>query len=145
MALLAPFADYGEHALPNHATVSMKLLVVDDNRDSADSLALMLQMSGHETLTAYDGEEAVASAESFRPEAVLLDIGMPKMNGYDAARAIRGQPWGQDVLLFAITGWGQEEDRRRSREAGFNAHLVKPVEITQLMQLLETPPPRPAS
>lgn len=123
----------------------MKLLVVDDNRDSADSLALMLQMSGHETLTAYDGEEAVASAQSFRPEAVLLDIGMPKMNGYDAARAIRGQPWGQDVLLFALTGWGQEEDRRRSREAGFDAHLVKPVEITQLMQLLETPPIRPVS
>jgi len=145
MAELAPFADTGEHALPNHATVSMKLLVVDDNRDSADSLALMLQMSGHETLTAYDGEEAVASAQSFRPEAVLLDIGMPKMNGYDAARAIRGQPWGQDVLLFALTGWGQEEDRRRSREAGFDAHLVKPVEITQLMQLLETLPRRPAS
>lgn len=121
----------------------MKLLVVDDNRDSADSLALMLQMSGHETLTAYDGEEAVASAESFRPAAVLLDIGMPRMNGYDAARAIRSRPWGGDVVLFALTGWGQEEDRKRSREAGFNAHLVKPVEITQLMQMLESPPPRP--
>jgi PAS domain S-box-containing protein len=113
-----------------------RILVVDDNRDSADSLAMLLGLSGHEVHTAYDGLEGIESAERVRPEVVLLDIGMPRLNGYDACRRIREQPWGKDVLLIAMTGWGQDEDRRRTVEAGFDAHLVKPVDPQTLMRLL---------
>lgn len=113
-----------------------RILVVDDNRDSADSLGMLLRLKGNEIRTAYDGIEAVQSAETFRPELVLLDIGLPKLNGYEVARRIRQQPWGRDVILVALTGWGQDEDRRRSKEAGFNFHLVKPVELSALEKLL---------
>jgi signal transduction histidine kinase/CheY-like chemotaxis protein len=113
-----------------------RILIVDDNRDSADSLAMLLRIMGNEVGTAYDGEQAVAAAEEQRPEVVLLDIGMPKLNGYDACRRIREQPWGREMLLIALTGWGQEEDRRRTDEAGFNQHLVKPVDPAVLRKLL---------
>jgi signal transduction histidine kinase len=113
-----------------------RILAVDDNRDAADSLALMLQMMGHETHTAYDGLEAVQAAATFRPELVLLDIGLPNMNGYDVARQIRQQPWGNGLALIALTGWGQEEDKRRAFEAGFDHHLTKPVEAAALERLL---------
>jgi PAS domain S-box-containing protein len=113
-----------------------RLLVVDDSRDSADSLSWMLRLAGHEVHTAYDGQEAVEAAEHFRPEAVLLDIGMPRMNGYEAARRIRQQPWGRDVFLVALTGWGQEEDKRRAREAGFDYHVTKPADPAALTKLL---------
>jgi PAS domain S-box-containing protein len=113
-----------------------RILVADDLRDSADSLALVLRLAGHDVRTAHNGLEAVQAAATFRPEVVLLDIGMPKMNGYEAARHIREQPWGKGVVLVALTGWGQEEDRRRSREAGFDQHLTKPVELDALQQLL---------
>jgi PAS domain S-box-containing protein len=113
-----------------------RILVVDDNRDSAMSLALMLQLMGNEVRTAHDGLEAVQAAEVFRPDVGLLDIGLPRLNGYDAARRIRSQPWGRDVVLIAVTGWGQEDDRRRSKEAGFNFHMVKPVEPAALEKLL---------
>jgi signal transduction histidine kinase/CheY-like chemotaxis protein/PAS domain-containing protein len=113
-----------------------RLLIVDDLRDSADSLAMLLRMMGHEVQTAYDGEEAVVAAEQFKPEAVLLDLGMPKLNGYDACRSIRQQPWGREMYLIALTGWGQEDDRRHTEEAGFNHHLVKPVVPAALMKLL---------
>ena len=106
-----------------------RILVVDDNRISADSLARLLQLTGNETHTAYDGLEAVQAAKTLRPDVVLLDIGLPKLNGYEAARKIRGQPWGKKMVLVALTGWGQDEDRRKSREAGFNGHIVKPVEL----------------
>ena len=89
-----------------------------------------------EARTAYDGLEAVEAAAAFNPEVVLLDIGLPKLNGYEVARRIREQPWGKDMVLVAVTGWGQDEDRRRSQEAGFNAHMVKPVEPAALQQLL---------
>jgi len=89
---------------------------------------MLLKMTGHEVHTAYDGEEAIVAAEMFKPEVVLLDIGMPKLNGYDACRRIRGQPWGKGIYLVALTGWGQEDDRRRTEEVGFNHHMVKPVE-----------------
>jgi signal transduction histidine kinase/CheY-like chemotaxis protein len=112
------------------------LLVVDDNRDSADSLARMLTIMGHEVHTAYDGEQAVEAAGAHRPEVILLDIGMPKLNGYDAARRIREQPWGAGMCLIALTGWGQEQDRQRATEAGFNRHLVKPVESAALVKIL---------
>ena len=113
-----------------------RILVVDDNRDSADSLAMLLRFKGNDIRTAHDGVEALEVAEMFHPEIVLLDIGLPKLNGYDVARRIRQQPWGRDVLLIALTGWGKEEDRRLSQEAGFNFHLVKPVDLAALDELL---------
>jgi CheY-like chemotaxis protein len=113
-----------------------RILVADDLRDSAESLALMLRLGGHDIQTAHDGLEAVQAAAAFRPDVVLLDIGMPKMNGYEAARHIRQQPWGKRMVLIALTGWGQAEDRRRTTEAGFDYHLVKPVEPKALEELL---------
>lgn len=105
-----------------------KILVVDDNRDSARSLAMLLKLGGHEVHTAFDGMEAFSAAESVQPEVVLLDIGLPKLNGYEVARKIRDQKWGGSIVLVALTGWGQDEDRRKSKEAGFDHHFVKPVE-----------------
>jgi PAS domain S-box-containing protein len=113
-----------------------RILVADDLRDSADSLAMMLRLAGHDTQTAHDGLEAVQAAATFRPDVVVLDIGMPKMNGYEAARHIRQQPWGKHMVLVALTGWGQEEDKRRAMEAGFDHHLTKPVEPVALEKLL---------
>ncbi len=113
-----------------------RILVVDDNRDSATSLAMLLELTGNETTTAYDGLEAVEAAEAFRPDVVLLDIGLPKLNGYGVARKIREQPWGNTVVLVALTGWGQEEDRQKSRDGGFDAHMVKPVDFDDLLKVL---------
>ena len=113
-----------------------RILVVDDNRDSALSLALLLKVAGNETFTANDGLEAVEAAERLLPDVILLDIGLPRLNGYEAARRIREQAWGEKIVLIALTGWGQEEDRRKSNEAGFNSHLVKPVDHAVLSKLL---------
>jgi CheY-like chemotaxis protein len=123
-------------------TIARRILVVDDNADSAESLAMLLKISGNETQVAHDGLEAVEAAERFRPDVVLLDIGLPQLNGYDAARRIREQPWGKTMALIALTGWGQEEDRRRSKDAGFDAHLVKPVDYGALMEVLALPSER---
>ena len=114
-----------------------RILVVDDNRDAADSLAILLELSGNETHTAYDGGEAVEAAASFRPSVVLLDIGLPTMDGYEAARKIRNQPWGVGMVLIALTGWGSDEHRRESKLAGFDAHLVKPADFAALTKLLD--------
>jgi PAS domain S-box-containing protein len=113
-----------------------RILVVDDNKDSADSLAMVLRRKNNDVRVAYNGLEAVKAAEAFRPGLVLLDIGLPKLNGYEVARRIRQQPWSEDVIIVALTGWGQDEDRRRSHEAGFDLHLVKPVELAALESLL---------
>lgn len=113
-----------------------RILVVDDNHDSALSLAMVLTMMGHETRTAHDGESALAAAEEFHPEVVLIDIGLPKMNGYEVAQRIREKAWGTDMFLIAVTGWGQAEDRARSAEVGLNLHMVKPVEPTALQAVL---------
>ena len=113
-----------------------RILVVDDNPDSALSLAMMLSMMGHDTRTAHDGEAAVTTAEAFRPQVVLLDIGLPKLNGYEVAQRIRQQEWGTSMFLVAVTGWGQDEDRRRSEDVGMNLHMVKPVEPSALDRLL---------
>ena len=113
-----------------------RILVVDDNADAADSLAELLELLGNEVRTAYDGEAGVRAAGEFRPAVVLCDIGMPKMNGYEACRRIREQPWGDQVVLVALTGWGKDEDRKLSQEAGFDHHLVKPVDLTTLEKLL---------
>jgi signal transduction histidine kinase/CheY-like chemotaxis protein len=115
---------------------SLRILVVDDNRDSADSLGMLLELMGHQIRLAHDGVHAVQMADEFRPDVVLLDIGLPRMNGCDAARRIREQPWGRDMLLIATTGWGQETDRHNSKAAGFDHHLVKPVDATSLMKWL---------
>jgi two-component system, chemotaxis family, CheB/CheR fusion protein len=113
-----------------------RILIVDDNRDSATSLAVLLKLSGHETHTAFGGLEAVEAAANLRPEVVLLDIGLPNLNGYEVCRRIRGQTGGKGMLLVALTGWGQEEDRQKCRDAGFDSHLVKPVALPDLMTLL---------
>ena len=113
-----------------------RILVVDDNVDAADSLSQLLEMFGNEVRTANDGEAGIAVAALFRPNVVLMDIGMPKLNGYEAARRIRQQPWGQKMVLVALTGWGQEDDRKMSAAAGFDHHLVKPVDIDALTNLM---------
>jgi CheY-like chemotaxis protein len=112
------------------------VLIADDNEDCAESLAMLLRLKGYEVRTASDGPQAIQVAAQFLPEAVLLDIGMPTMNGYDVARVIREEPWGKHLLLIAQTGWGQARDRQRSQEAGFDAHLTKPVDCASLMELL---------
>jgi signal transduction histidine kinase/ActR/RegA family two-component response regulator len=118
------------------ARTKNKILVVDDNQDAADSLAMMLRLLGYEIHAVHDGLEAVEAARWFRPDVVLLDIGLPKLNGYEAARRIREQPWGGTIVLVAISGWGQEEDKRRARRAGIEHHLTKPVTPADLERLL---------
>ena len=118
------------------STAQRLVLIVDDNRDSADSLAMLLEITGNKTYMAHDGVEAVAAIEKYRPEVVLLDIGLPKLDGHEVCRRVRQQPWGKDIVVIALTGWGQEDDRRRSEEAGFNGHLVKPVDYDRLLELL---------
>jgi signal transduction histidine kinase/ActR/RegA family two-component response regulator len=117
---------------------SRRVLVADDSHAGADSLVLVLRAAGHEVFATYDGRSAIALAESAQPEVALLDIGMPDVSGYDVARAIRGSPWGRNIRLIALTGWGQPEHRRRSIEAGFNDHVVKPVNLDALEELLQT-------
>lgn len=111
---------------------------MDDNVDSADSLAQLLELLGNEVRTAHDGLAGIAAAGTFRPDVVLMDIGMPKMNGYEACRHIRRQAWGREMVLVALTGWGQDDDRRKTSDAGFDHHFVKPVETATLMKLLAT-------
>jgi len=135
----------GKHGAAGGETISVpaarRILVVDDNRDAADSLGMLLRMIGNEIHTAYDGLEAVEAAAAFQPDVVILDIGLPRLNGYESARRIRQQEGGADRVLIALTGWGQEEDRLRSQEAGFDHHVTKPVEFSTLKKLLaETNP-----
>lgn len=113
-----------------------RILVVDDNRDSADSMAIMLSLMGNDVKTAHDGVAALELAEQFRPQVILMDVGMPRLNGLDATRRIREQPWGGDVTIIALTGWGQDGDRARSNAAGCDGHLVKPVNVSELEDLL---------
>ncbi len=121
---------------PGPSAAPLRVLVVDDNRDSAATLATLLGMMGHDTATAHDGEEAVSAAARFRPDVIFLDLGMPRLNGYDACRQIRQSPGGGAMTIVALTGWGQEDDRRRTSEAGFDNHLVKPVGHAALKSLL---------
>jgi CheY-like chemotaxis protein len=125
---------------PSAVPRRFKILVVDDNPDSALSMAMMLSIMGHDTRTAHDGESAIVTAETFLPEVVLLDIGLPKLNGYEVAQRIREQAWGTSMFLIAVTGWGQDEDRQRSAEVGLNVHMVKPVEPAALEKLLAALP-----
>ncbi|MFO7276723.1 MAG: PAS domain S-box protein [Pseudomonadota bacterium] len=115
---------------------SLRVLVADDNRDSAECCATLLQLWGHEVEIAHSGRQALEAAESFRPDAVVLDIGMPEMNGYEVAARIRAAEWGRETILIAVTGWGQDEDKRRAMEAGFDHHLTKPIDPRCLETLL---------
>ena len=124
------------------AAAKCRVLIADDARDGADSLAVILAMKGHETHTAYDGEEAMTAAARLRPDVVILDIRMPKCNGYEACRWIRKQAWGKTMVLIALSGWGTEDDRRRTEEAGFDHHLVKPVAPDVLFALIASRPLR---
>jgi signal transduction histidine kinase len=119
----------------------LRILVTDDNHDAAESLAVQLQLAGHDVRTVNDGVEALAVGKAFKPQVVLLDLGMPKMDGYETARQMRRRSWGERATLIAITGWGQQQDRQRTAEAGFDAHLVKPVSEYDLFQALAAADP----
>jgi PAS domain S-box-containing protein len=128
----------GGKARALETTHARRILVVDDNHDAATSLAALLQINGNEAFTAHDGPAAIEAIEKHRPEVVLLDIGLPRLNGYEVCRRVRAQPWGRDMMLIALTGWGQEEDRRTSDAAGFDGHLVKPVEYATLTTMVDS-------
>jgi len=133
------------HAAPSRSETGhrRRVLVADDNLDSASSLSLMLQMMGNDVRVANDGLEALAVAESFHPDAIFLDIGMPGLNGYEVCRKLRDNGAAAGAMVVALTGWGQQEDRRRSQEFGFDHHLVKPVEPSVLEALLRGLTPKP--
>jgi CheY-like chemotaxis protein len=114
-----------------------RVLVADDNIDAGDSLAMLLRGMGHDVRVARDGLEALHLAEEFRPQFILMDIGMPKLDGYEACRRIRIKHWGESPVIVALTGWGQDGDRARSREAGFTHHLTKPVDLAMLRRMLD--------
>ena len=114
-----------------------RVLVVDDNRGSAQTLAMLLKNVGNDVRTAHDGQEAIEQAQDYRPHVLLLDLGMPKLNGYEVCRRVREQAWGTSMEIIALTGWGQAEDRQRTKEAGFDHHLVKPVDVARLKELLD--------
>lgn len=116
----------------------LRILIAEDNRDSADSLKALLELLGYETHIAYDGESAVRAAAALRPDAIIMDIGLPGLNGYDAARRIRAQRPSRRVLIVALTGWGQHTDRLRSAEAGFDHHLIKPLDLAALKRILDS-------
>jgi CheY-like chemotaxis protein len=116
--------------------VRRRIVAVDDYQDALESLAALLELTGHEVHTASDGEQALEVIDAQRPDVVILDIGLPGINGYEVARRIRSQPWGRDLLLIAMTGWGQDQDKQKAAEAGFDAHLTKPASSADLARLL---------
>jgi CheY-like chemotaxis protein len=122
--------------IPTAVTECRRILLVDDNLDTASSLAVLFQIAGHETEVAHDGIAAIETATGFRPHVILLDIGLPGMNGYDICQRLRERSWAQAVIIIALTGWGQEADREKSRAAGFDHHLVKPVDFPELLALV---------
>jgi len=136
-AVPRPAAEHAEPSVPlNGHSIHRRILLADDNRDAAESLAIILRLEGHEVELAHDGQDALRVFAEKRPDVALLDIGMPKTNGYEVARQISAEPGGGEVLLVAITGWAQDADRVRSREAGFDHHLTKPIEPDTLIELL---------
>jgi CheY-like chemotaxis protein len=124
------------HSEASAAASSLGILVVDDNADATLAMCMLLRSLGHDVRSAADGLEALAVAETFRPDVILLDIGLPGLNGYGVARHIRQQAWGKEMSIVAVTGWGQLDDRRKSMDAGFNLHMVKPVDMSELMNVL---------
>jgi CheY-like chemotaxis protein len=140
LPLVGRAADEPASAVELHADsggrIARRVLIVDDNEDAAQMLQLLIENLGSQVRTAADGAEAIEIAPDFLPEIVFLDLGMPRMNGYDAARRLRRQSCGKDMVLVALTGWGEEKDRQRIRQAGFDHHLVKPANLEQLRELL---------
>jgi CheY-like chemotaxis protein len=136
VAVAAKAAEVSADDSTQEPSPARRILVADDNRDAAESLAMLLAMAGHEVRVAHHGRDALAVAQVFRPDTALLDIGMPEMNGYEVAQALRSEPWAGGIRLIALTGWGQESDRRRALEAGFDHHLIKPVDPDQLTGLI---------
>jgi CheY-like chemotaxis protein len=128
-----------DHGMP--ACLGRRVLVVDDNHDAADMTAALLEHHGCDVRAVYCGEAAIETARTFQPQLVLLDLGMPGMDGWETCRRLRSQPWGSEVVIAAVTGWGQEEDRRGTTHAGFDHHLVKPVDPNALMRLMEEKKP----
>ena len=124
-------AEWLDHSNPR------RILIVDDNREAADLLASLMSTAGHDVRVAYDGHQALGIMTAFTPEVALLDLGMPGLTGFEVAKQIRNESWGESTCLVAVTGWGQQRDRQRAAEAGFDAHLVKPVRIRDLRQALE--------
>jgi CheY-like chemotaxis protein len=116
--------------------VRRRILIADDNPDAAESLALLLELAGHEVRVAHLGRAALSLAQAFRPDTALLDIGMPDLSGYEVARHLRREPWATRIQLIALTGWGQDSDRRRALEAGFDHHLTKPVDLERVAELI---------
>ena len=131
---MAPMADTFNVVSPR------RILIVDDNRDAATSLALLLELSGHDVHTAYDGLQALEAAARLLPDVVFLDIGLPGLTGYQIAARMRTQAWGRDLQLAALTGWGNVEDREESKRAGFDAHFVKPVNLDDVMAFIRDSP-----
>jgi CheY-like chemotaxis protein len=119
-------------------TLKRRILIADDNADAADSLAMLLEMDGHSVTVVRDGREALASIEAAKPDVMLLDIGMPEIDGYEVARRVRGDSRNQSILLIAVTGWGQESDKARATAAGFDLHFTKPVEPPWLLEILRS-------
>ena len=130
-----PHAPHGPRPVP-----PVKVLVVDDDRDAADMLKMLLDMNGSATSVAYDGVDAVKLAEELRPDIVLLDIGLPNVDGYEACRRIRRHGWGKGMIIVALTGRGLDDDRAMSQQSGFDMHLVKPVEPELLLTVLAATP-----
>ena len=130
-----PMTPEPPHPTAQRSDRGYRLLVADDFGEIADSLAKVFELMGHTVHVAYDGEQAVRIAEAFRPDVALLDLGMPKLNGYEACRRIRATAWGRRITLIAQTGWGQDEDRRRTRDAGFDHHVLKPIDPGALVAL----------
>ena len=121
-----------------------RVLVADDNKDAAQTLAMLLEMAGHDVRVVHDGRAALSLAHTFRPDAAFLDIGMPQLDGHEVARALRREPWGAGIYLIALTGWGQEGDRQRAIQAGFDRHLTKPIDPDILETLIRSDPTKPS-
>ena len=125
-------------------SAAQRILIVEDNQDSALSLKMLLEVLGHVVDVVHDGEQAIVSAAALRPDVILMDIGLPGLSGYEAARRIRSDWKGSPLLIVALTGWGQDQDRQRSADAGIDHHLVKPLELDKLRQILASAPPHGA-
>lgn len=134
---LVPPATAGSEAGSSAGTgAGVSVVIADDNQDSAESMKMLLEIEGHSVQTAHDGVSAFDVVQAMRPRVALLDIGMPKLNGYELAAKIRAQPWGKSITLVAFTGWGQSQDRQRALDAGFDHHLTKPVDHEAVLAIL---------
>ena len=140
-SVTAIFRGRGEAKNPAASTTPKRILVVDDNIDAADTLVMLLKFSGYTVAAAHTAEAGLALAQTFQPHFILLDLGLPAMGGYEVARRIRSSPALNGLRMFAVTGYGEEDDKRRSTEAGFEAHLVKPIDLDKLLASIGCPAP----